>query len=203
MAFSYGKLLLIFLTIIVLLPLILAIGEARIHPAYTIPQPPPLPNYVSRPFLVTPWEMDDQQFVFNLHHHLRWTYDLPAIHIVPAHYDPITTRQLEEQIRQSANEKRFIQLGASGPGRRSMRIAFAIQGTHQGHGQKYFALLHVGREYQAADPYVFVTGFVKASGVERLRDAIPSPEALRGARTLTVPGAPLTAHEVFDALQFF
>lgn len=185
------------------LPTTLAVRSARVLPIDPEPQSPPPESRVNMPVLVTRWDgLTDDPMQLYLRYHLRHTYGMDAAHLEPAHYDPVTLEELEQQIRESGNQKRFIQLGQTAPGRSAMRVAFALQNTYQGHGQKYFALLHVGMERRAISPYIFSLGFVKASGVYGFEDAIPVPADLRNARVVTLHGAPLTANEMLRAALF-
>lgn len=144
-------------------------------PLLQFPQPTPSPPYLDRPFtLVT----QPDPFIQNVfHQQLRDTFRFPAAHVAPAHRDPITLAQLEEEIRNSGNTKRFIQLGY-GPNRQGMRLAFALPNVGQGVGQKYFALLSMNQGVRDGGPTQSFNGFVKASGVYGMEEVVPHPVGL-------------------------
>ncbi|SPO29296.1 uncharacterized protein UTRI_06245 [Ustilago trichophora] len=197
------------LMLLTMLQSVLAVGgrRARVQPLEAeLPppsSPPPLPDVMTssrQPFRIHEIGFRGQyeSSSSRLEYFLRNRYDHLLAHVEPAHISPISVDTLEQQIRSHATRKHFIRLGGEGPNSHEIRLAFAVDGTFQGDGQKYFSILTLRRLQPGFDPSFDLLGYVKASGVHGIVDRL---HTVQDRLRLDWPGQALTSYQVFDQIR--
>ncbi|SPO29297.1 uncharacterized protein UTRI_06246 [Ustilago trichophora] len=137
--------------------------SARVHPI-TASEPLQLPEVMKWPFSIN--TEYHNRYSDLLQPHLQKIYNLPlaridARRILPSDA-PIPLSELEEQIRRYAKKKNFIRLGGELKSSRHKLLAFAIDGTYQDVGQKYFAILSFSPQADLMKPLFTVHAFIRS-----------------------------------------
>lgn len=171
-------------------------NRATVHPI-SPSEPIQLPEVMEWPFTIN--TEYHSRYSDLLQPHLRNTYNLPLARIdanrrLPSD-SPIALRELEEQIRIHAKKQNFIWLGGEPALSRQRVLAFAIDGTYQDVGQKYFAILSFQPQADLMRPLFTVHAFVKASGVSGIEAKMQN---LRSRPLSLEPGQALTSYDVLS-----
>ncbi|SPO29944.1 uncharacterized protein UTRI_06246_B [Ustilago trichophora] len=171
-------------------------NRARVHPI-SPSEPLKLPEVMEWPFNIdTEYH---SRYSDLLQPHLRRTYNLPLARIETSRRlpsdSPIALHELEEQIRKHAKKKNFVWLGGEPELSHHRLLAFAIDGTYQDVGQKYFAILSFHPQADLMRPLLTVHAFVKASGVSGIEAKMQN---LRANPLAVEPGQALTSYDVLS-----